>query len=79
MAWRLFLHPIWHTTNFIIYFTQKKNKSLRLTIALYYLPIVLNNNMTTKHNFYVYVWSPDWKTLQHFVCRTGHSSTESPQ
>ena len=49
--------------------SQKKNKSLQLTTALYYLPIVLR--MKTKHKFIPFkLWSPDWKVLQNFVCRT---------
>ena len=56
---------------------QKENKSLHLTIALYYLHIVLS--MATKHNFLpFYVGSPDCKMLQNWVCSMGHSSTESP-
>ena len=56
---------------------QKRTKSLQLTIALYYLPIVLS--ITTKHNIIpFFVWSPDWEMLQNCICRTGHSLTESP-
>ena len=67
--------------NLIIYFTEKINKSLQLTIALYYLPIQLS--MTTIYNFIPFYarsdhWSPDWKMLPNLVCRTGHSSRESP-
>ena len=58
-------------------FPQKRTKSLLLTIASYYLPIVLS--ITTKHTFIPFcVWSPNWKMLQNFVCRTGHFLTESP-
>ena len=44
-------------------------------VILYYHPIVLI--LTTKHTFNsIYVWSPDFKMLQHFVCRTGQCTTE---
>ena len=77
MAWRIYLHPIWQLFLSLIAISQRKNKSLQLTSALYYLFIVLSNTM--KHNStYFYVWSTDWKMLQNCVCRTGHSSTECP-
>ena len=44
MAWRISLHPLLHMTNFSS-ISQKKNKSLQLTIALYYLPIVWQQNI----------------------------------
>ena len=73
MRWSISMRPVRHmgTLSCIL---QKNNKSLQLTVALYYLPIILS--ITTKHNFIpFYVWSPDWKMLQNVACRTGHSST----
>ena len=68
MWWRISLRPERHMAHFSC-ISQKKNKSLQLTIALYYLSIVLST--TTKQNFIpFYVWSPDLKMLQNFVCRT---------
>ena len=52
MAWRISLRPLLHMTNFSS-ISQKKNKSLQLTIAWYYLPIVFS--MTTKHNFHSFL------------------------
>ena len=64
--------------NFFFSISQQRNKSLQVTITLYFLPIVLRT--TTKHTFIpFYVWSPDWKMMQNCVCRMGHSSTESPK
>ena len=56
-------------TTYDNFFSQKKNKSLQLTIALFYLPMVLS--MATKQNLIPsYVWSRDWKMLQilYVVC-----------
>ena len=76
MAWRISSRPVRHMI-FFSSISQKENKSIQLTTALYLPPIVLR--MTTKHNLIpFYVWSPDWKMLQNCICRTGHSSTESP-
>ena len=58
----------------------KRTKSVQLTCSML-PPIVLNIvlSITTKHNFIpIFVWTPDWKMLQNFECRTGHSLTESP-
>ena len=76
MRWSISLRPVRHMPT-LSHISQKNNKSLQLTLALYYLPIVLS--ITTKHNFICFnVWSPDWKILQNVACRTGHPSTESP-
>ena len=62
--WRVSLRPVRHMTIFSStwHIPQKRIKSLQLTIALYYHPIVLS--ITTKHNFIpFFVWSPNWENV----------------
>ena len=73
MTWRASLRPVQHMTIFS-FILQKRTESFQLTIALYYLPIVLSITRKYKSSFLL----PDWKMLQNFVCGTGHSLTESP-
>ena len=78
--WRISLRPVQHNDNFFFHLQYSTEKeSVQLTIALYFLPIVLSTCMTAIDNFIpFYVWSPDWKVWQNFVCCTGHSRTDSP-
>ena len=57
---------------------MEKEYHFSLTIALYFLQIVLSN--TTKYNFIPFhVWRPDWqKCLQNFVISYGTSPRNRP-